>query len=174
MMMERAATLSFCPSLSESSDPFVLSAVLGDSVGDAVGDNVDEPQSGPTVLPGAVGVWRRESECDHRIDWRNRVRTERSAALRSNWSHHQCWWESYHEHSSGTWVCRRAVFTNASLCTNRGGCIIILECQHGHAVYEQGWALVPVLPSLQTIDGISMSMFTSSTLPTTASVIRPT
>jgi hypothetical protein len=67
---------------------------------------------------------------------------ERSAALRSNRTHHQCWLESYHEHSSGTWVCRRAVFTNASLFTNRGGCIIILECQRGHAVYKQGLAHV--------------------------------
>jgi hypothetical protein len=28
------------------------------------------------------------------------------------------------------------------LLTNRGGCIIILECQRGHAVYKQGWARV--------------------------------
>jgi len=39
-------------------------------------------------------------------------------------------------------VCRHAVFTNASLFTNRGGRIIILVCQRGHAVNKQGRALV--------------------------------
>jgi hypothetical protein len=41
--------------------------------------------------------------------------------MRSNRTHHQCWYESHHEHSSGTWVCRRAVLIYESLLTNRGG-----------------------------------------------------
>jgi hypothetical protein len=41
-------------------------------------------------------------------------------------------------------ACRRSMFTNAMLLRNRSGCIIILECQRGHAVYKKGRARVLV------------------------------